>query len=198
MRKVVMGMMTTLNGRLDDPDAWATGVPDDLFAELDRLYGTFDTILVGRTTYDEMFEYWPGAETDEDGSEPNRSMARKMNSYKKYVFTGPARQTPLEWNNAELVLVRGDEEIAAFVNDLKAQSGGDIHLSGGARLARTLDRPRPRRPVPPVGAPGRVGRLELVRRDRREARDEAAQRDRLLERRRRPLLRAREPLISPR
>ena len=57
MRKVVMGMMTTLNGRLDDPAAWVKGVPDDLYAELDRLYGTFDTILVGRTTYDEMLEY---------------------------------------------------------------------------------------------------------------------------------------------
>ena len=40
MRMVVMGMMTTLNGRLDDPDAWVTGVPDDLYAELDRLYET--------------------------------------------------------------------------------------------------------------------------------------------------------------
>ncbi len=72
MRKVVMGMMTTLNGRLDDPDAWMTEIPDDLYAEIDRLYGTFDTILVGRRTYEEMFEYWPGAETAEDGSEINK------------------------------------------------------------------------------------------------------------------------------
>jgi dihydrofolate reductase len=140
MRKVVMGMMTTLNGRLDDPDAWMTGVPDDLFAELDRLYGTFDTVLVGRTTYDEMFEYWPGAETAEDSSEINKSMARKMNAYKKYVFTGASEKTPLEWNNAEQVLAHRDEDIATFVDELKAQSGGDIHLSGGARLAQTVIR----------------------------------------------------------
>jgi dihydrofolate reductase len=140
MRKVVMGMMTTLNGRLDDPDVWMTGIPDDLYAELDRVYGTFDTILVGRTTYDEMFEYWPGAETETDGSEISRSMARKMNTYKKYVFTGASEKTPLEWNNAEEVPVHGDADIVAFVNDLKAQPGGDIHLSGGARLAQTLVR----------------------------------------------------------
>jgi dihydrofolate reductase len=140
MRKVVMGMMTTLNGRLDDPDAWMTGVPDDLFAELDRLYETFDTVLVGRTTYEEMFEYWPGAETAEDSSEINKSMARKMNTYKKYVFSGAGEKTPLEWNNAELVLVHSDDEVAAFVDDLKAQPGGDIHLSGGARLAQTVIR----------------------------------------------------------
>jgi dihydrofolate reductase len=140
MRKVVMGMMTTLNGRLDDPDVWMTGVPDDLYAELDRVYGTFDTILVGRTTYDEMFEYWPGAETEAGGSESSRSMAIKMNAYRKYVFTSASEKTPLEWNNAEEVPVHGDEDIVAFVTDLKAQPGGDIHLSGGARLAQTLVR----------------------------------------------------------
>jgi dihydrofolate reductase len=140
MRKIVMGMMTTLNGRLDDPDAWMTGLPEDLYAELDRLYGTFDTILVGRTTYREMVEYWPGAETAEDGSQTSRSMARKMNAYKKYVLTGAGEPTPLEWSNAELVPVDGDEGIVRFVTDLKARPGGDIHLSGGARLAQTLAR----------------------------------------------------------
>jgi dihydrofolate reductase len=140
MRKVVLGMMTTLNGRLDDPDAWMTGVPDDLYEELDRLYDTFDTILVGRTTYREMLEYWPGAETAEGGSDISKRMARKMNAYKKYVFTGASEKTPLEWNNAEQVLAHGDEDIVTFVEDLKAQSGGDIHLSGGARLAQTVIR----------------------------------------------------------
>lgn len=88
MRDLVLQMMTTVNGRIDDPDAWATSVPADLHAELDRLYATFDTILVGRTTYEEMLEYWPGAETNPEGSDTSRSMARKMNAYKKYVFTG--------------------------------------------------------------------------------------------------------------
>lgn len=45
--------------------------------KLDRLYVTFDTILVGRATYNEMLEYWPGAETAEEASEISRSMARK-------------------------------------------------------------------------------------------------------------------------
>lgn len=138
MRKIVMGMMTTLNGRLDDPAAWVTGVPDDLYAELDRLYGTFDTILVGRTTYDEMLAYWPGAETEEGGTEISRSMARKMNSYKKYVFTRAATESALEWSNAEQVHAPNDQDVERFVRDLKAQPGGDIHLSGGARLAQTI------------------------------------------------------------
>jgi dihydrofolate reductase len=133
-------MMTTLNGRLDDPDQWVTGVPGDLYAELDRLYGTFDTILVGRTTYEEMLEYWPGAETAEDTPEAGRSMARKMNTYKKYVFTRAGQKPALEWNNAEAVTAHSDHDIADFVNDLKARAGGDIHLAGGAELAQTLVR----------------------------------------------------------
>lgn len=140
MRKVVLGMMTTVNGRLDDPGAWVPGVADDIFTEIDRLYETFDTILVGRVTAVEMFEHWPGVETDPESSDTNKSMARKMNTYKKYVFTGAEEPAPLEWNNAELVTVRNDDELTAFVNDLKAEDGGDIHLSGGARLAQTLIR----------------------------------------------------------
>jgi dihydrofolate reductase len=138
MRQLVMAMMTTLDGRLDDPDAWVTGIPDDLYAEIDRVYESFDTVLVGRTTALEMAEYWPGAETDPDGSEISRSMARKMNTYKKYVFT--RSNAPLEWSNVELVSVDDDEALLAFVGQLKAQPGGDIHLSGGAELARTLIR----------------------------------------------------------
>jgi dihydrofolate reductase len=135
-----MGMMTTLNGRLDDPDAWMTEVPDDLYAEIDRRFETFDAILVGRTTYDEMFEYWPGAETAEDGSEISKSMARKMNRYTKYVFSRANEQMELEWDNAEQVLVHGDEDLARVVNELKSRAGGDIHLAGGAQLAQSCVR----------------------------------------------------------
>ena len=57
MRKVVLAMMTSLNGRLDDPDAWMTAIPDDLYSEINRAYATFDTVLVGQTTYEEMAAY---------------------------------------------------------------------------------------------------------------------------------------------
>jgi dihydrofolate reductase len=139
MRRVVLAMMTTLNGRLDAPDAWLTGLSEDHYQEIDRGYATFDTILVGRVTAEEMFEYWPGARDEEGASTSHQGMAEKMHSYKKYVFTtDPALK--LEWHNAEPVVVSSDDEIRSFVEDLKAQPGGDIHLSGGARLAQTLVR----------------------------------------------------------
>ncbi len=140
MRNVVLAMHTTVNGRLDDPGVWFTGVPDDVYTDIDRGYETFDTILVGTATYDEMVAYWPGAETEDGDSAINKAMARKMNAYKKYVFTTSQATDALAWNNAEAVTVTSDDDIVAFVRDLKAQPGRDITLAGGARLAATLAR----------------------------------------------------------
>ena len=169
MRNVVLQMMTTLDGRLDHPEEWVSEIPDDLYAEIDRLYESYDAVLVGRTTALEMAAYWPGAETDPDESATARSMGRKMNTYKKWVFTRSSE--PLEWSNAELVPLDGDDALVAFVEELKAQPGGDIHLSGGAELARTFLRlglvDRYRLFVNPVVSPGarwfdeRGGRREL-------------------------------------
>ena len=139
MRKVVLAMMTTLNGRLDAPDQWVTDVSEEHFAEINRGYATFDTILVGRVTAAEMYEFWPTAGDQEGVGESQKSMAEKMNSYTKYVFTTDP-SLKLEWDNAEPAVVASDDDIRSFVEDLKSQSGGDIHLSGGARLAQTLVR----------------------------------------------------------
>ncbi len=140
MRKVVFQMMTTLNGRVDDPDAWMSGVSDDLYTDIEQRYDTFDTVLVGSTTYKEMFAYWPGAEDEEGSTEINKRMARRMNTYRKYVISREGEPGALEWTNSQRVVARDDEELVAFVTDLKAQQGGDIHLSGGASLAQSMVR----------------------------------------------------------
>jgi dihydrofolate reductase len=174
MRKVVLAMMTTLNGRVDDPEAWMSGVGNDLYADIDRAYDTYDTVLVGQTTYQEMYEYWPGAETEDapigglsdaapatdEAAEVNKRMARKMNAYKKYVFSSGREKRTLEWTNCEPVVVRLDAELEQFVADLKAQPGKDIHLAGGARLAQTFVRlglvDEYRFYVHPVASPGKT------------------------------------------
>ena len=138
MRKVVLQMITTLNGRLDRPDQWVTSVSDQLDADFNRVCETFDTVLLGHKTYEEMSGYWPSAETDSNQSESNHSLAHKLNTYKKYVFSTGSEQKPLAWNNAELVQAHTDTDIINFINNLKSQSGKDIHLAGGASLAQSL------------------------------------------------------------
>jgi dihydrofolate reductase len=136
MRRIVLQMMTTLNGRLDDPMAWLHGVSDDQYREIDRIYATYDTVLVGRTTYEEMAAYWPGAV--DEGTEANRSMARRMNACRKLVFSRSGRETLTDWENVEQVVIRGDADLAKYLTELKALPGGDIHLSGGASLAQSV------------------------------------------------------------
>lgn len=138
MRTLTLQMMTTLNGRLDDPGAWVSPITEDLYSEIDRVYAAFDTILVGHATYAEMFGYWPAAE--EEGTETNRRMARRMNATKKWVLSRSSPSGPLAWSNAERVQLRSDEELTRFVTRLKEQPGGGIHLAGGAKLARTFVR----------------------------------------------------------
>lgn len=136
MRKIVFQMMATLNGRLDDPAAWVHNVSDDQYRRIDELYATYDTVLVGRTTYEEMAAYWPGALTE--GTETNRRMAQRMNDYRKLVFSRSGTQKLTTWNNVEQVIAADDEALAVYLTDLKAQPGGDIHLSGGAGFAQTV------------------------------------------------------------
>lgn len=138
MRRIVLQMMTTLDGRLDDSMAWVHGVSDDQYREIARIHATFDTVLVGHTTYEEMAAYWPGALSDSVGTETNRAMARRMHAYRKLVFSRSGRQPLTPWNNVERVVVGGDDELAAYLATLKAQPGGDIHLSGGASFAQSV------------------------------------------------------------
>ncbi|GAB3759278.1 dihydrofolate reductase family protein [Microlunatus parietis] len=139
MRKLVLAMMTTVNGRLDDPDAWTSEISDDHYREIDRGYAAFDTILVGRVTAAEMIGFWPGQRGQQGAGETHLAMAEKMHTYRKHVITSDENLV-LDWHNAEVVLVRQDDDLAAFVEDLKSRPGADIHLSGGARLAQTLVR----------------------------------------------------------
>lgn len=136
MRKVAFQMMTTLNGRLDDPMAWLHGVSDEQYREIDKFYANYDTVLVGRTTYEEMAAYWPGAISE--GTETNRKMAHRMRDYRKLVFSRSGGQKLTEWNNVEQVTAADDGALAKFISELKAQAGGDIHLSGGASFAQSV------------------------------------------------------------
>lgn len=138
MRKIVFQMMTTLNGRLDDPMAWVHGVSDDQYREIDRIYAGYDTVLVGRTTYEEMAAYWPGALSEDEGTETNRKMARRMSEYRKLVFSRSGREKLAEWNNVEQAVVGSDDDLGEYLARLKSQPGGDIHLSGGASFAQSV------------------------------------------------------------
>lgn len=137
MRRLVLQMMTTLNGRLDSPFEWVTGVSDDQYRAIEAHYQTYDTILVGRNTADEMIAYWPSALESGEGTQSNQRMAQHMHDYRKLVFSCSGRALPA-WNNAELVVTADDEALAARITALKKEAGRDIQLSGGSEFARAV------------------------------------------------------------
>jgi dihydrofolate reductase len=61
-----------------------------------------------------------------------------MHAYRKLVFSRSGRQKLTEWNNVEQVVAATGDELATYLANLKAQPGGDIHLSGGARFAQSV------------------------------------------------------------
>ncbi len=80
-------------------------------------------LLMGRVLYDEWSSYWPGRD------EP---VAAMFNTVTKYVVSNTLREAT--WNNT--TLINGD--VAAALRDLRAQTDGNITLSGSATLVRWL------------------------------------------------------------
>lgn len=130
MRKVIIFMLTTLDGFFEGPDrdiSWHN--VDEQFNEfaIEQL-NTFDTLLFGRVTYQLMASYWPTPEAIRN----DPIVADKMNNLPKIVFSRTL--SSVEWHNTRLVKENVAEEIAK----LKQQPGKDMAIFGSSDLALTL------------------------------------------------------------
>jgi dihydrofolate reductase len=134
MRKLVQYTLTSLDGAVDDPRRYFPGSDpttaspptfDATMIELEReLIGRQDTVLLGRTTFDEWSHYWPTSD--------EQPFADFINGVEKVIVTS----TPLttEWPGAQAAT----EPVAEIVRALKARPGGDIGVHGSITLARSL------------------------------------------------------------
>ena len=123
-RKVVAGYFLSLDGVAEAPDRFITAWDDETDASGAELIATQDAVILGRRSYDEWAEFWPGSEI--------QPFASFINAVPKYVATS----TPLEreWTNAHVV----DGGLVDFVRDLKGQPGGDIGVHASISVSRTL------------------------------------------------------------
>jgi dihydrofolate reductase len=116
MRKVVLGLGTSLDGYIARPD----GSVDFLFMPKDYSMGPFfatiDTALMGRKTYEVSLRMGAG----DFGS----------SAMKSFVFSHS--QSPGERNGVTFV----DESPKSFLNKLRKRPGKNIWLMGGGELAR--------------------------------------------------------------
>ena len=129
MRRLVLQMGVSLDGYVAGPGGegdWRLPAEHpDVRAWKVASLAKVGTHIMGRVTYEQMAQYWPG----ESGE-----YATSMNTLPKVVFskTLPAA----DW--ADSRIARGDlaEEIAA----LRSESGGEIMAHGGAAFVQALSR----------------------------------------------------------
>jgi len=123
-RKVVAGHFLSLDGVAEAPDRFITAWDDETDASGADFIATQNAVILGRRSYDEWAEFWPGSEIE--------PFASFINAVTKYVATS----TPLarEWTNARVI----DGGLVDFVRHLKGRPGGDIGVHASLSVTRTL------------------------------------------------------------
>jgi dihydrofolate reductase len=91
---------------------------------LARVIATQDAVLLGRRTYDDWAEFWPTSDIE--------PFASFINGVKKVVATS----TPLDQEWAKSTVVEG--RLPEFLQELRAQPGGDIGVHGSIDLTQSL------------------------------------------------------------
>jgi dihydrofolate reductase len=81
---------------------------------------------------------WEGVAADPASSPAGRAIADAVNRLHRIVIS--SRPAALPWRNAELVVVRSDDELAAAVARFRDQPGGDLGVPGGVRTAQRFAR----------------------------------------------------------
>jgi dihydrofolate reductase len=125
MRKIVAGIMTSLDGVFESPEQWmGPYFAPELGQAVGSLMGAQDAMLLGRVTYETLAAHWPNQTGD---------MADTMNSTPKYVVSGSL--TSADWQNSTLIpAATAFAEIAA----LKQQPGRNIGMTGSGTLTASL------------------------------------------------------------
>jgi dihydrofolate reductase len=124
VRKVVVYELLSLDGVADDPNAVLAYWDDVMDANLAAVIAAQDAVILGRRSYDDWAEFWPGSDI--------QPFSKFINGVAKFVATS----TPLEqeWANATVI----DGGLVEFVHDLKVLPGGDIGVHASISVAQTL------------------------------------------------------------
>ncbi|QTE30747.1 dihydrofolate reductase family protein [Pengzhenrongella sicca] len=124
MRKVVVYELVSLDGVAENPAAFFTDWDDAVDANLGAVIAAQDAVVLGRRSYDEWAEFWPGSDIE--------PFATFINGAAKYVATS----TPLdrEWSNTHVV----DGDLVEFVRDLRDRPGAEIGVHASISVAQAL------------------------------------------------------------
>ncbi len=138
MRRVIVFTNVTLDGVIQAParpdedrrggfpyGGWGVGYDAMQSREAAEGISTFDGLLLGRRTYEGLYEYSP--------KQTNNPFTEQLNKVPKYVVSTTLKE-PLDWQNSTLIKGR----VAEAVTALKAQPSGDIWVMASSKLTQSL------------------------------------------------------------
>lgn len=138
-RRVTASMSLTLDGRYSGP-----GGPGDLGAivpymttevardQLDRIWETETTALLGRLNAEGFMGFWPPLAEDENADPRDRGYARWLVDADKVVLSTTLTEAP--WARTRVV----NAPVAGVVAELKATGEGDILVNNSASVIKAL------------------------------------------------------------
>ena len=124
MRKIVAGLHMSLDGVIESPEKWSFDYYcDEVGQSIKARRDATETLLLGRTMYQEFAAFWPGQSGE---------VADFMNNTPKLVAS--TTLTSVDWSGA--TLIEGD--VVTALTALKEKPGGAITITGSATLIRSL------------------------------------------------------------
>ena len=142
MRNVILYMTATVDGFIAGPGNeldWMLGTADqELNDDIIALVRASDAGFLGYPVAQGMIPYWEGAAADPSASPATRGLAAAINGLHRIVISSQAVDLP--WDDCELVVARGDDELIAAVTEIKRKPGRDIGVPGGVRTAQRFAR----------------------------------------------------------
>lgn len=131
MRKVILNLAITFDGLIEGPNGeldWIVKDEEVNFGDiLNEILSDKDIIFYGRVAYDKF----GNVEPDVKASKKIRDAYLLMNSKTKYVFS-----TTMKSDHTSAIFINSD--IKEKVLEIKRQTGNDIWLYGGAKIASTF------------------------------------------------------------
>lgn len=129
-RKLISGLFYSVDGVAGDPFRFQyDSFDDDLGMLMTETIERCDAAVMGRVTYQQWAEYWPNQAPTEDAS-----FAAFINPVAKYVASRTLSADQLTWQNSQLI----NQDLLAFVEELKASEGNTISVQGSLSVVRQL------------------------------------------------------------
>ena len=142
MRKVFLYMTMTFDGFFSGPHGelgWMSQAADqELNDDIVGLFQGFDSGFIGYPTASELIPYWLNVANNPSAPKDERAIAQVVNALHPLIVSH--REEKLEWENAELLVVKSDQDLVEAVKKVKQQPGKDLGVPGGIRTAQTFVR----------------------------------------------------------